>query len=398
MSGFSSSVNFSYSRGIKSMNEADIANLYGNSVQNNRIRKFDKNNIKSNPILQKIYNTKIMALLNFNDTTYDVPIKKTIEYYIENVPMFYDFPIIDTKGDKNMLIDLLNQYYNEGYRYFYGFTISPELNYVLDWFNKHPDAQGISNQSLAPSLAIPKTVFRMLNSEITNIQFEQMIEGCDSVYFIYNINNQTFVSWNNLLSSMCEVYNINYISYSISNTTNLSTQINNIITNINNNVVSNSFEQISILNSLAEWQDQYFNSFTSETQIINNTIYYTITNSLPAITNNDSKAYFNNILKIIVNTANLNSSPLWRQGLNNLNSQFNYATLNAMSILYKLDKSDGFVYEIANHSDSQIFDLVTRDNLSNSWSIQLYLGDAYKNIIIYYVNNKNELFEALLPE
>ena len=38
MSGFASSVKLSYSRGLTSMNETDIANLYGNSVQNNRIR------------------------------------------------------------------------------------------------------------------------------------------------------------------------------------------------------------------------------------------------------------------------------------------------------------------------------------------------------------------------
>lgn len=403
-SSIKSSVKFTYYREIKnnqqSINNNFFVNLFGNKSKNKRIFNFNKNTIQQkniNPILnlKPTYNTKIIALLNLNDATYDVPIKNTLEYYFNNVPGFYKFPIINTEGNKQYIISLLDKYYSEGYRYFYGFTISPELNYVLEWFNSHPDSQGISNQSLSSSLAIPKKIFRILNSKITSIQFKQMVKNCDAVYFVYNNNNVTFLGWNNLLSNICNEENISFNSYTISNTNDISNKINIIINDINQDINNNQYINIAILNSTAEWQDLYFNSFYGAKRI-NNTLFYTITNSLPKITDSESKIYFNNKLKIILNTANLNSSPLWRQGLNNLNDNFNYSTLNAMNILYKLDKKGGYINEIGNYSDSQIFDLVTRDNLSNSWSVKLYLNETYTTINIYNINHQDELYEAIL--
>ena len=69
---------------------------------------------------------------------------------------FKAFPVINTEGNISKTILLLEKYYELGYRFFIGFLNSSTLSNVLDWFNMHPDAVGISPASTAPLLKIPK--------------------------------------------------------------------------------------------------------------------------------------------------------------------------------------------------------------------------------------------------
>jgi hypothetical protein len=69
---------------------------------------------------------------------------------------FKPFPIENTSGliDKTLL--LLDKYYAKGFRLFIGFNRSNILVDVLNWFDNHPDAIGISLNSDASSLSIKK--------------------------------------------------------------------------------------------------------------------------------------------------------------------------------------------------------------------------------------------------
>jgi hypothetical protein len=105
---------------------------------------------------------KTIALLELNGpyALIDNAIAKTFRYYWDKKKYpslsFKPFPIENTSGliDKTLL--LLDKYYAKGFRLFIGFNRSNILVDVLNWFDNHPDAIGISLNSDASSLSIKK--------------------------------------------------------------------------------------------------------------------------------------------------------------------------------------------------------------------------------------------------
>ena len=105
---------------------------------------------------------KTIGLLEFNGpyANIDNAIAKTFRYYWDkkkypSLP-FKPFPIINTGGLIEKTILLLDKYYAKGFRLFIGFNRSNILVDVLNWFDSHPDALGISLNSDASSLSIKK--------------------------------------------------------------------------------------------------------------------------------------------------------------------------------------------------------------------------------------------------
>lgn len=137
---------------------------------------------------------KAVALLELSGpfATEDIALKNTFEFYWKNSKKwglnFRKFPIYDTQGDINNNIAFLNKLYSCGYRIFIGFSRSSMLTLVLDWFNKHPDAVGISATSTAFSLAVKKNVYRMtpIDKGIQiNLENNILKNPSLSVYFMY---------------------------------------------------------------------------------------------------------------------------------------------------------------------------------------------------------------------
>lgn len=105
---------------------------------------------------------KTIALLELTGSysIIDNATANTFKYYWDkkkypSLP-FKPFPIVNTGGLIDKTLILLDKYYAKGFRLFVGFNRSPILVNVLDWFNNHPDAIGISVNSIANSLAIKK--------------------------------------------------------------------------------------------------------------------------------------------------------------------------------------------------------------------------------------------------
>jgi hypothetical protein len=95
----------------------------------------------------------------------DNALAKTFRYYWDkkkypSLP-FIPFPIVNTGGFLNKTLELLDLYYSKGFRLFIGFGRSQILGGVLEWFENHPDAIGISPRSSASSIAIKKNIYRM---------------------------------------------------------------------------------------------------------------------------------------------------------------------------------------------------------------------------------------------
>jgi len=110
---------------------------------------------------------KTIALLELTGTysIIDNATANTFKYYWDkkkypSLP-FKPFPIVNTGGLIDKTLILLDKYYAKGFRLFVGFNRSNILVNVLDWFNNHPDAVGISVNSIANSLAIKKNIYRI---------------------------------------------------------------------------------------------------------------------------------------------------------------------------------------------------------------------------------------------
>jgi hypothetical protein len=120
-------------------------------------------------------------------------------YTDETLPKF---PIIQTDATVSDNLRLLDLYYQQGYRYFMGFSRSTICKGVLAWFLSHPDAIGISLSAGAPSLAIPKNIYRLISNAATLLNpLENNIENATNVYYIYSANEFIGVDFLNVLEN-----------------------------------------------------------------------------------------------------------------------------------------------------------------------------------------------------
>ena len=122
----------------------------------------------------------------------DNALKKTFDFYWANSKKwglkFKPFPIFNTNGEISKNIEYLEKLYAQGYRIFVGFSRSTIVAGVFEWFNKHPDAIGISATSTAYSLVVKKNIYRMTPIDKgTQVNLEKDIAANPSlsVYFMY---------------------------------------------------------------------------------------------------------------------------------------------------------------------------------------------------------------------
>lgn len=349
----------------------------------------------------KMNNTRIVAILNFNERIYDEPIIKTLNYYFNTVPRFYRFPIVNTEGDTNKLLSLLDEYYAKGYRYFLTATLTPALLSVQNWFNFHPEAQGVSSVSKLLSLAAPKSVFRMQYPNTIEITTSEIVsEKYDSIFFIYNSSNQATSFWDTYLFALCKERRLPYYSKAVPNISIIDDTdfVNNTMLEINNIIINNNYKNPSITNALAEFQDNYYNKFIFRiTALPPNSTFYNINVFLPRINSMFAQLYFENTKLYAQTAGNLGTSPLWRQGQTELGTDnFSQTTLNAMELLYKLDNANGYSSEIGSYSDSLIFNFITRDQIYESYVYNLYTtNNQFIPSIIYYRSEDGVIFKSI---
>jgi hypothetical protein len=407
--GFKSSTKMNYSRGIvpsqtNTTNSNFYGNMYGKPQLLNQINNFLKRfpNRASpvpgpGPKPTPIYNTKIIAILNFNDPVYDQPIVETLKYYFENVPRFYEFPIVDYGGDFDKLLELLNEYYDKGFRYFLTATLTPALSACIQWFAEHPDAQAVSSQTRLLDHKIPKNIYRLPYSDIMPVTEKEIIGNYEAVFYVYASINNTAVGWNDYLQTRCSSLGIPYFSYPVSTLSTITDTnfVNVTMDEIQQYVTDNSYNKISISCTLVEWQNAYYNKFIEgETTKPSNSTFYNVSFSSPKITEIPAINYFINVPLYSQLAGHLNTSPLWRKGLDVLNENYSRSTLNMMEIVYKMELSKGYIFEIGAHSDALLFDLVTRDGVYESYMYELFTPEGYQPRIIYFRSNNDAIFKS----
>lgn len=295
----------------------------------------------------------------------DNKLKQTFKYYWQNssnfgIP-FERFSIFNTNGKIENNISLLNCLYNCGYRVFVGFSRSTIVAGVLDWFNAHPDAVGISATSTAYSLVVKKNIYRMttLDNGI-EINLEKDIEFNPklSVYYMYLQGD--FYSADFLKS-----FQANPI---IGPRLIVCTFVNKITKEILNDYLKNSKPGDFIVNGMANID--FLTVFENPGYSVIPYIYDSIGTDTPELTPIQSKnlkgkySYFS--------YQGVNTSYLWHLGKSNLKSNFAPQAFDILQVQTQLVKNYSPDY-LEGASGILQFDPTTKDRIYFSVSREDFL-------------------------
>lgn len=312
--------------------------------------------------------TVFLLELTAGITENDNAMKNTINYYWNTYPQeFIKCPIVDTQGSLDITLQLLNEYYNYGFRYFVGFSRSSIVNGVLDWFNKHPEATGVSSTSTAPILDIPKNIFRMTANDHYMVDSVKSFLENKTVNYIYNDGE---LACTNLIPYIHDIIGsggtLNL--YPITNS-NFSSLIS---------LNSSPSTDIMLVYVFIDRQD-YLNLFSGDNPILfyTNTQYDISGIGTPNITgqsklvNNYNTSLFKGI----------QTSILWRNGYYTLGS-INYSiVMPNILILLNYFLTNTSIDNINSHFGILQFDPVTKDLLYPTFLIEKFIGNnKYTNL------------------
>jgi len=257
----------------------------------------------------------------------DKNIVNVLNYYWNKYPKLYPITeIIDTTlGFYSKLqlttneeiiannIDIMNYYYNQGYRIFSGFSRSTILAGVLTWFNDNIGSVGISLCSSSTILDIPKKVYRLQNTDLSIvISLTQMLEQSNSIYYIYSSNEVASLV---VLDYLNKSYSNKLISFAVeTNSSNLTLQnIQNFYKNAQKNDITISYLFDGNQNN------NFYNLFSSS--YVLPTISYDISISGTPNFSDSAKEGVVNLYNYL-NYFSFSTSELYREGLKEFITSF----------------------------------------------------------------------------
>ena len=336
---------------------------------------------------KKKYLPKTIALLSLtlNFLTNDINIKDSFNFYWNNYPNeFLKFPIVDTKGSSIKTVLLLEKYYNLGFRYFIGFSNSTVLSYVLDWFNMHPDAIGISPSSTAPILNIPKSIFRMTPDDNYSLQsINNKLYLSPTVYYIYTGEQ---VAGINILKILETDTNINNLKTYPINNTNLTLENLKIF-------LKDSTELDSIILyifDIEKYINLYSEGLTTPSQ------QYDLSGfppNIPISASNELTNKYN-----IITFKGTQTSVLWRNGYNTFGeNKYSFVSLNILQLLNYF-VSDISIENINSHFSILEFDPVSKDLIYPTFLVETFIKDKYIKKFLYVNNPLLGKFNAVFNE
>jgi hypothetical protein len=341
------------------------------------------------PVPPKPGKMKAVFLLNLTTTT-NLSIKNTLNYYWQNYPQeFIECPIVDTNGSLEITLQLLDEYYGYGFKYFIGFQTSTIMAGVLasNWFNFHPDAIGISPSANSNSLNIPKNIYRFLpdNSFIINSinnQINDAIDGGYNIYYIYTLNQLVCEDALRILNQTIG----NYTNYVTLGTTfpdlDTPTMIQNFLDDPPNGQISDNDILIILLLNRNQYLTLYSPNPNYEEPLTFPGQQYDILASVTPIIPSGSQTELANKYNVSL-FKGVDTSILWRNGYNFLGStNYSTVTLNILNLLNQFSNNE-YVGNINSHYGALIFDPVTKDIEYPSILLQKYNGSTFINTNLY---------------
>jgi hypothetical protein len=266
-----------------------------------------------------VYTGKVISLLELGPTqNYDLNFEKSIYYCWAETDKFDNFPIYNTDGSVEVTLELLQKYYDEGFRIFIGFNRLGMLVEVIPWFNSHPDAIGITSVSSNTVQPINKNIYQMRPSNtfvinyLSDNVFTPTVENGGRIFYVYNSDELISISLAIYLETKYGVNNV--IKFPISpDYSNLTKE--NIVNFYESNSVSSKDVCLIIISDYSQDQ-KYVDFFTQDFNIY--APQYDIL-FFPVINPNNTS--LNNLYNV-VNSENITTSQLQIDGTIYLNNLF----------------------------------------------------------------------------
>lgn len=268
----------------------------------------------------------------------DIRLNRSLSYYWTKTPIFNRFPIVDVATGTGTTviektINLLDKYYNEGYRIFLGFGRSTVVEGIIPWFKEHPDATGVSCTSSSDSLNFPKNIYRIQPTDQTTLNsigsiLTNSINNGGKIYYVYSDQEVASLTVLDYLNNTYGSENIKTFPVA-PDSSNLTLQ--NIQTFYQN---STSVDVAIIYLFIGTERNDYINFFNNNDGLNEPFDQYDMALAgIPVInpTTTTLKTKYNVILNKTVTP-----SSLWNSGLEYLNVQFSPQSLNALFLITTL--------------------------------------------------------------
>jgi hypothetical protein len=267
---------------------------------------------------------KVIALLDLTGPvpggSFGIP---TINYYWTLYPNFVNFEIVDNKQNIEYMIELLNKYYQEGYRVFFGPLTTPMVAGVIDWFENHPEAIGLTPVTLSNSLIFPKNFFRLQPSDFYFMGYiVSQVDTSSNVFYIYTANQ---LATSNLLTKIQSLFTGNIYQYPV--VTSNSLNVTDVQTFFDTNGITTNDTIIVYL--VPDQRSIYFNLFY-DINIGNVKQYDVVPIGFPQVLNDVINLYgnYNCILSESINT-----TTVYNNGVDALGKKYANNVLTSLYLL-----------------------------------------------------------------
>jgi len=277
---------------------------------------------------------KAIAILEQNDL--DIKIKDSLYYFWSKTTKFNIFSTIDVStgvGTTTLekTIYLLDKYYDQGFRVFFGFSRSTILSGCLSWFDEHPDAIGVSATSSSDTLNVTKNVYRLQPTDQTtvnsiNVPLQNSINNDSKIYYIYSDEEVASAAVLDYLNYKYDASNI--VTFPVAqDSSNLT--IENIKTYYKN---TTSNDVVLTYLYVGDQRNSYYSFFNNTADGLDKPFnqYDMTLNGLPVI--DKSTTTLKDKLNIILNKS-VTSSALWNEAIDYLKERFTPQVLNALYLI-----------------------------------------------------------------
>lgn len=272
---------------------------------------------------------KVIALLELTGNfTGGNKYVESFNYYWTLYPNFITFEIVDNKDNIAYLNELLNKYYQEGYRVFFGPVTSKNTQGIIAWFSDpaHSDAICLTPIAASNTLNLPPNMYRLQPSNFYFLDYIQQATTATRIFYFYNPNQ---LVCNDFLTEIQTRYgSTNIVSYPV--ITDADLNATNVQTFFNNNNV------IPIVDIVIEFlingnqRQQYFDLFRT-VNIGNVQQFDVIPTNFPNVTNDVVNLYNN---YFIVFFESITSTSILNESVSHLGSSY---AINSLTSLYLLN-------------------------------------------------------------
>jgi hypothetical protein len=271
---------------------------------------------------------KVIALLELTGNfTQGNKYVESFNYYWTLYPNFITFEIVDNKDNIPYLIELLDKYYQEGYRIFFGPVTSKNTQGIISWFSNpiHSDAICLTPIAASSSLILPENMYKLQPSNFYFLDYIQQVTSATRVFYFYNPSQ---LVCSDFLTELQNRYgSSNIITYPV--ITGAELNATDVQTFFNNNSIAPINDIVIEFLINGNQRQIYFDLFKT-VNIGNVQQFSVIPTNFPNVTN-DVVNLYNNYSVIFLES--LNSTSILNESITELGSFYAVSSLTSLYLL-----------------------------------------------------------------